>query len=99
MRALSLLLATILGFATSQIPALADCQCLANGRKFEQGQVACLKLPTGFQLARCGKVLNNSSWQKLRDECPSSALDKAKPAFWQSIAVLNASTTRASHAR
>jgi hypothetical protein len=54
-------------------PAMADCQCRANGRSFEQGQVACLKLPAGTQLARCGKELNNSSWTKLQDGCPSAA--------------------------
>src|SRR5262245_10316589 len=58
-------------------PAIADCQCRANGRSFEQGQVACLKLPNGAQLARCGKELNNSSWKKVQDGCPSAAAGPA----------------------
>jgi hypothetical protein len=58
--------------AASQAPANADCQCVANGSTFEQGQLACLKLPDGAQLARCGKELNNSSWKKVRDGCPSA---------------------------
>jgi hypothetical protein len=67
---------------------MADCQCRANGRSFEQGQVACLKLPNGVQLARCGKELNNSSWKKLQDGCPSAAaLTPQQPQRVQSIAV------------
>ncbi|GLS33322.1 hypothetical protein [Neomesorhizobium albiziae] len=57
----------------SQAPAYADCQCRANGREFEQGQLACLKLPDGMQLARCGMELNNSSWKKVQDGCPSAS--------------------------
>jgi hypothetical protein len=53
-------------------PAMANCQCRANGRSFEQGQVACLRLPNGAELARCGKELNNSSWEKIQDGCPSA---------------------------
>ena len=56
-----------------QAPAKADCQCRANGREFEQGQLACLKLPDGMQLARCGMELNNSSWKKVQDGCPSAS--------------------------
>jgi hypothetical protein len=65
-------LAVFAALAASQVPAKADCQCVANGRTFEQGQIACLKLPDGAQLARCGKELNNSSWKKVQDGCPSA---------------------------
>jgi hypothetical protein len=50
--------------------ALADCKCIANGRTFHHGEIACLRLPSGPQLAQCGMVLNNSSWIKLQDGCP-----------------------------
>jgi hypothetical protein len=50
--------------------AEADCKCMANGRVFHHGEIACLRLPSGAQLARCGMVLNNSSWIKLQDGCP-----------------------------
>lgn len=63
--------------AASQVPAAADCQCRANGRQFEQGQLVCLKLPGGTQLARCGMELNNSSWKKVQDGCPSAAAHTA----------------------
>jgi hypothetical protein len=50
--------------------AMADCKCMANGRVFHHGEIACLRLPSGPQLAQCGMVLNNSSWIKLQDGCP-----------------------------
>jgi hypothetical protein len=59
-------------FGSLPAPAMANCQCRANGRSFEQGQVACLRLPNGAELARCGKELNNSSWKKVQDGCPSA---------------------------
>jgi hypothetical protein len=67
----------VVAIAVAPAPALADCQCRANGREFEQGQVACLTLPDGAQLARCGKELNNSSWKKVQDGCPSAAATSA----------------------
>ncbi|MEX0953747.1 MAG: hypothetical protein WDZ83_00885 [Rhizobiaceae bacterium] len=51
-------------------PARADCQCVAAGKKYQLGEVACLSLPEGKRLARCGMVLNNSSWTKIEDACP-----------------------------
>jgi hypothetical protein len=54
--------------------AFADCQCMANGRTFHHGEIACLHLPSGPQLAQCGMVLNNSSWIKLQDGCPVAAI-------------------------
>jgi hypothetical protein len=50
--------------------AMADCKCMANGRVFHHGEIACLRLPSGPQLAQGGMVLNNSSWIKLQDGCP-----------------------------
>lgn len=49
--------------------ASAGCLCRANGAEFEQGQLACLNLPDGPRLARCEKVLNNSSWKILKKGC------------------------------
>jgi len=52
--------------------AQAHCQCRAFGQTFEQGQVVCLRLPDGSRLARCDKVLNNSSWKKIAEGCPEA---------------------------
>jgi hypothetical protein len=54
--------------------ALADCQCIANGKVYHHGELACLKLPSGNQLARCDMVLNNSAWKKVSDGCPQAEL-------------------------
>lgn len=66
-------LIALAALAASHVPARADCECRANGRQFQQGQLVCLKLPDGAQLARCGMELNNSSWKKVQDGCPSAA--------------------------
>jgi len=60
--------------ASSPTVALADCQCLANGKVYHHGELACLKLPNGNQLARCDMVLNNSAWKKVSDGCPQAEL-------------------------
>jgi hypothetical protein len=56
--------------------ARADCQCRANGRIFHHGEITCLRMPNGPQLARCGMAQNNSSWIKLQDGCPTASLMK-----------------------
>lgn len=53
-------------------PAFADAECLANGKSFEIGQVACLTLSGRSHLARCDMVLNNTSWTRVDDECPGN---------------------------
>lgn len=42
--------------------AKIKCTCRFQGRDYELGQQACIKAPDGPQLARCSKVLNNTSW-------------------------------------
>ena len=72
----------VCGAALTSAPrdALADCECRANGQTFKQGEVVCLKLPSGAQLARCEMVLNNSSWKKISDGCPQTAVEPEPPA-------------------
>lgn len=55
-------------------PALAAQECLANGKSFQLGQVACLTLAGKSHLARCDMVLNNTSWTKIQDSCPENTL-------------------------
>ncbi|MBZ9846418.1 hypothetical protein LB565_00175 [Mesorhizobium sp. CA14] len=54
-------------------PSLAAPTCLANGKSFNVGQTACLTLDGESYLARCDMVLNNTSWTKIKDECPGDA--------------------------
>ncbi len=42
--------------------AAADCVCLYRGGEVKEGQTACINTVAGNRLARCGKVLNNTSW-------------------------------------
>lgn len=58
-----------LAFATPA-PALAAQACLANGKSFEVGETACLTVAGESHLARCDMVLNNTSWTKIKDQCP-----------------------------
>ena len=53
-----------------------DCECIANGKRVKEGEVVCLRIGSaeGY-LARCEMVLNNTSWKKLQDGCPTTALD------------------------
>ena len=53
-------------------PVLAAQECLANGKSFQVGQVACLTIAGESHLARCDMVLNNTSWTKIHDDCPGT---------------------------
>ena len=56
-------------------PAPAVQTCRANGRSYAQGETACIRLPCSEpKLARCEMVLNNASWTKIADGCPTTAL-------------------------
>ncbi|EKF40991.1 hypothetical protein NA8A_17520 [Nitratireductor indicus C115] len=59
----------VLMMAAATSAAKADCLCRANGEQYKHGQLVCLKLPQGSQLARCDKVLNNASWKFLGQSC------------------------------
>ena len=54
--------------------ALADQECLANGKSYQLGQVACLTVSDQSHMARCDLVLNNTSWTKIDDSCPDSTM-------------------------
>lgn len=60
--------------------ASAECTCRANGADFQEGQVACIRLPSGSFLARCGKALNNTSWIRISDGCPQASASDAEAA-------------------
>ncbi|TPI96601.1 MULTISPECIES: hypothetical protein [unclassified Mesorhizobium] len=64
-----------LAFAVA-VPAAAFAaeECLANGKSYPVGQVACLTIADKNHLARCEMVLNNTSWTKVGDSCPQDRL-------------------------
>jgi hypothetical protein len=70
-----LVVAIVSAFAVG--PARADCTCRANGQDYPEGQLACIRLSSGSYVARCGKVLNNTSWIKVSDGCPQADAGEA----------------------
>jgi hypothetical protein len=54
--------------------ALADPQCFCRHRDgaTPEGKTACIRMPQGMRLARCERVLNNTSWKILDVPCPSA---------------------------
>lgn len=57
------------------VPASAgeSCNCVANGQRVELGQLFCIKTASGKEfLARCERVLNNTSWTRVQDGCPTA---------------------------
>lgn len=49
------------------------CSCVANGERVEVGRLFCIKTAAGKTfLARCERVLNNTSWTRIQDECPTA---------------------------
>ncbi|QKV17743.1 hypothetical protein [Oricola thermophila] len=67
--------ATIVVFALCG-PALSGegCTCRGNGQDIPEGQTVCLKTASGHKLARCERVLNNTSWKLLDADCPTATL-------------------------
>ena len=51
--------------------AWAECSCIYTGGTVKEGQTACIWTADGNRLARCEKVLNNTSWKLLGGPCPS----------------------------
>lgn len=65
------------------VPAMAgeSCNCVANGQRVELGQLFCIKTASGNEfLARCERVLNNTSWKRVQDSCPTVQLKSATDA-------------------
>jgi hypothetical protein len=58
---------------TAPAPLLAAPTCLANGKSFNVGETTCLTVADQSHFARCDMVLNNTSWTKIKDECPGEA--------------------------
>jgi hypothetical protein len=80
-------------FASLQTPIVAQetgCTCRGPGRDFEVGQSACLMTPKGYRLAKCGTVLNNTSWIFSDTPCVSSRRQMTPASHAQVLAALDA---------
>jgi hypothetical protein len=66
---------TALVFAASPASAGQDCECVGNGKKIKEGGVVCLQIGSSTRyLARCERNLNNTSWKKIADGCPTALM-------------------------
>ena len=68
---------TLCAFAA---PAAAgeNCTCRASNVEAQEGQTVCVATSNGSQMARCEKVLNNTSWKFLGTPCPVSHLSSGE---------------------
>lgn len=49
-----------------------ECTCRYKGEDVVEGQTACISTAKGPTLARCERVLNNTSWKFLDQPCPTA---------------------------
>jgi hypothetical protein len=59
--------------------AKATCTCIYKGGTIKEGETACIWTAKGNALARCEKVLNNTSWKLLGESCPGEQSSKELP--------------------
>jgi uncharacterized membrane protein len=71
---LASLLVVLAVLAPAGASAEHKCQCLYHGKKFEQGELVCLRVDGATRLARCDMLLNNSSWTFVQTGCPTALL-------------------------
>ena len=53
-----------------------NCKCLYAGGIARQGETRCIKTSEGPRLARCGMVLNNSSWTFSKEACTPEKISR-----------------------
>ena len=71
----------VLDQALAADQAHKNCYCRANDKKYEQGQVLCLR----GKLARCEMNLNNPSWKIIAQTCPESRFSSSSTLLAQSL--------------
>tara|TARA_R110002020_G_scaffold23525_7_gene78239 strand:+ start:1247 stop:1528 length:282 start_codon:yes stop_codon:yes gene_type:complete len=65
----------VLGLSVSPAMAGQECECLGNGKRIKEGGVICLQIGSSERyLARCERNLNNTSWKKISDGCPTAQM-------------------------
>ena len=52
--------------------AHAECTCKYKERDIPEGTTICMQTPNGAQMAKCEKVLNNTSWKFTNAVCPTA---------------------------
>jgi len=57
-------------FSASPVLAGEDCTCKYQDYDVPEGQTICMQTPNGSKMATCSRVLNNTSWKFLNQECP-----------------------------
>lgn len=73
--AVSIVFLAVLGFTVPSAFAGQDCECLGNGKRIKEGGVVCLQIGSSQRyLARCERNLNNTSWKKISDGCPTAQM-------------------------
>lgn len=75
----TILVASALFFMISG-PAFAgpECTCRYEGGDVAEGETVCMRTANGMTMARCEKVLNNTSWKFLGEECPQASLQRPR---------------------
>jgi hypothetical protein len=63
------ILVTVVIATATMREAAADCTCRAQGRDFDLGRSVCMMTPSGYRLATCDMVLNNTSWKISSTPC------------------------------
>ncbi len=61
-------------YAQSSHLKLGDCTCRYQGADFDEGQTICAKVSGKEVTMKCGRVLNNTSWQTLQEGCEFNGL-------------------------
>lgn len=75
--------------AEEDAAAARPCSCEGPDGRHPVGSLVCLRVGETERLARCERVLNNTSWRILREDCPL-----ASPAAPQGRAVTPAPAAR-----
>ncbi len=63
--------------------AAENCTCRSRDGKVAEGGTACIRTANGSMMARCERVLNNTSWKFLDQPCPVSQGQPPAPVISQ----------------
>lgn len=61
-----------LGQATHR--SYGDCTCRYQGADFHEGETICANVSGKQVTMRCGRVLNNTSWKRMKEGCETNNL-------------------------